>query len=69
MQIQSDTDGMALALEWAAKGMYITAPNPRIGCVIVRDGVVDKLFVQDASGVTVSGAPAILLALQGRVAA
>jgi len=31
---------MALALAWAAKGMYITAPNPRIGCVIVRDGVV-----------------------------
>ncbi|MGZ5182778.1 MAG: bifunctional diaminohydroxyphosphoribosylaminopyrimidine deaminase/5-amino-6-(5-phosphoribosylamino)uracil reductase RibD [Ramlibacter sp.] len=31
---------MALALEWAAKGMYITTPNPRIGCVIVRDGVV-----------------------------
>ena len=31
---------MALALEWAAKGMYITAPNPRIGCVIVQDGVV-----------------------------
>ena len=31
---------MALALEWAAKGMTITAPNPRIGCVIVRDGVV-----------------------------
>ena len=40
MQILSDTDGMALALEWAAKGMYITAPNPRIGCVIVRDGRV-----------------------------
>ena len=40
MQIRSDTDGMALALEWAAKGMYITAPNPRIGCVIVRDGAV-----------------------------
>ena len=31
---------MALALEWAAKGMYITSPNPRIGCVIVRDGTV-----------------------------
>jgi diaminohydroxyphosphoribosylaminopyrimidine deaminase/5-amino-6-(5-phosphoribosylamino)uracil reductase len=31
---------MALALAWAAKGMYITAPNPRIGCVIVRDGAV-----------------------------
>ncbi|SFC53404.1 diaminohydroxyphosphoribosylaminopyrimidine deaminase / 5-amino-6-(5-phosphoribosylamino)uracil reductase [Massilia yuzhufengensis] len=38
--ILNDTDGMALALAWAAKGMYITAPNPRIGCVIVRDGVV-----------------------------
>jgi diaminohydroxyphosphoribosylaminopyrimidine deaminase/5-amino-6-(5-phosphoribosylamino)uracil reductase len=40
VQIKSDTEGMALALEWAAKGMYITAPNPRIGCVIVRDGAV-----------------------------
>jgi diaminohydroxyphosphoribosylaminopyrimidine deaminase/5-amino-6-(5-phosphoribosylamino)uracil reductase len=40
VQILSDTEGMALALEWAARGMYITAPNPRIGCVIVRDGVV-----------------------------
>lgn len=40
MQIKTDTEGMALALEWAAKGMYITAPNPRIGCVIVKDGEV-----------------------------
>lgn len=40
MQINSDTEGMALALEWAARGMFITTPNPRIGCVIVRDGVV-----------------------------
>jgi diaminohydroxyphosphoribosylaminopyrimidine deaminase/5-amino-6-(5-phosphoribosylamino)uracil reductase len=38
--VNNDSDGMALALEWAAKGMYITAPNPRIGCVIVRDGAV-----------------------------
>jgi glutaredoxin/glutathione-dependent peroxiredoxin len=37
--------------------------------MIIRDGVVDQLFVQDASGVTVSGAPAILLALQRRAAA
>ena len=36
--------------------------------MIIRDGVVDKLFVQDVSGVTVSGAPAILLALQGEMA-
>ena len=33
--------------------------------MILRDGVVEKLFVQDVAGVTVSGAPAILLALQG----
>jgi len=33
--------------------------------MIVRDGVVDQLFVQDVAGVTVSGAPAILMALQG----
>jgi diaminohydroxyphosphoribosylaminopyrimidine deaminase/5-amino-6-(5-phosphoribosylamino)uracil reductase len=39
-EIRDDTEGMALALAWAAKGMYITAPNPRVGCVIVRDGVV-----------------------------
>lgn len=38
--ILNDTDGMALALDWAARGMYITVPNPRIGCVIVRDGIV-----------------------------
>ncbi len=40
MHINNDTDGMQLALDWAAKGMYTTSPNPRIGCVIVRDGEV-----------------------------
>jgi diaminohydroxyphosphoribosylaminopyrimidine deaminase/5-amino-6-(5-phosphoribosylamino)uracil reductase len=39
-RVDSDLDGMALALDWATRGMYITAPNPRIGCVIVKDGVV-----------------------------
>jgi peroxiredoxin len=33
--------------------------------MIIKDGVVDQVFVQDVKGVTVSGAPAILLALQG----
>lgn len=33
--------------------------------LIADNGVVEKLFVQDVAGVTVSGAPAILLALQG----
>ncbi|HEX8885553.1 MAG TPA: bifunctional diaminohydroxyphosphoribosylaminopyrimidine deaminase/5-amino-6-(5-phosphoribosylamino)uracil reductase RibD, partial [Noviherbaspirillum sp.] len=31
---------MQLALDWAEKGMFITAPNPRVGCVIVRDGML-----------------------------
>ncbi|RJF98935.1 bifunctional diaminohydroxyphosphoribosylaminopyrimidine deaminase/5-amino-6-(5-phosphoribosylamino)uracil reductase RibD [Noviherbaspirillum saxi] len=40
MNIENDVQGMALALEWAAKGMLITSPNPRVGCVLVKDGVV-----------------------------
>lgn len=40
MNITSDQQAMALALEWAARGLYITTPNPRVGCVIVKDGTV-----------------------------
>lgn len=32
--------------------------------MIIEDGVVARLYVQDEAGVTVSGAPAILLALE-----
>lgn len=40
---------MRLALEWARKGMYITTPNPRVGCVIVRDGrVIGAGYTQPA---------------------
>lgn len=31
---------MARALELAQRGLYSTTPNPRVGCVIVRDGQV-----------------------------
>ena len=31
---------MARALEFAERGLYTTTPNPRVGCVIVRDGSV-----------------------------
>ena len=31
---------MALALALARKGLYTTDPNPRVGCVIVRDGAI-----------------------------
>ena len=29
---------MARALELAGRGLYTTTPNPRVGCVLVRDG-------------------------------
>ncbi|MDD1968673.1 bifunctional diaminohydroxyphosphoribosylaminopyrimidine deaminase/5-amino-6-(5-phosphoribosylamino)uracil reductase RibD [Pseudomonas putida] len=35
-----DASYMARALELARKGVYSTHPNPRVGCVIVRDGEV-----------------------------
>jgi diaminohydroxyphosphoribosylaminopyrimidine deaminase/5-amino-6-(5-phosphoribosylamino)uracil reductase len=34
----ADQQHMAEALRLAAKGLYTAAPNPRVGCVIVRDG-------------------------------
>ena len=38
--IEADQAYMARALELARKGLYSTHPNPRVGCVIVRDGQV-----------------------------
>jgi diaminohydroxyphosphoribosylaminopyrimidine deaminase/5-amino-6-(5-phosphoribosylamino)uracil reductase len=40
VEITSDLQGMQLALQWAEKGMFITTPNPRVGCIIVKDGKV-----------------------------
>lgn len=34
----NDHAWMALALQLARKGLYSTHPNPRVGCVIVKDG-------------------------------
>jgi diaminohydroxyphosphoribosylaminopyrimidine deaminase/5-amino-6-(5-phosphoribosylamino)uracil reductase len=36
----NDESFMARALELAARGRYSTSPNPMVGCVLVRDGVV-----------------------------
>ena len=36
---EADRAWMARALALAEKGLYITSPNPRVGCVLVRDGV------------------------------
>ena len=34
----ADADAMRRAIELAARGLFTTDPNPRVGCVIVRDG-------------------------------
>ncbi len=40
---------MAQALRIAERGLYTTSPNPRVGCIIVRDGkVVGKGYHQRA---------------------
>src|ERR1700692_3882024 len=36
----AESDRMARALELAERGLYTTDPNPRVGCVLVRDGQV-----------------------------
>lgn len=47
--IGSDDEGMEHALEWAARGMYTTTPNPRVGCIIVQDNeIVAGGFTQPA---------------------
>jgi diaminohydroxyphosphoribosylaminopyrimidine deaminase/5-amino-6-(5-phosphoribosylamino)uracil reductase len=36
----ADSQWMARALQLAAQGLYTTSPNPRVGCVLVKDGEV-----------------------------
>lgn len=31
---------MARALQLAARGLYTTTPNPRVGCILVKDGEI-----------------------------
>lgn len=40
MSSETDRRYMTRALELAQRGLYTTTPNPRVGCVIVRDGEV-----------------------------
>ncbi len=40
MNEQTDSLHMARALQLAERGLYTTAPNPRVGCVLVQDGTV-----------------------------
>ncbi|WP_231960238.1 bifunctional diaminohydroxyphosphoribosylaminopyrimidine deaminase/5-amino-6-(5-phosphoribosylamino)uracil reductase RibD [Tepidimonas fonticaldi] len=38
--IEQDNMYMARAFELARKGCFTTSPNPNVGCVIVRDGII-----------------------------
>ena len=37
---RADTRFMARALQLARRGCYTTKPNPRVGCILVKDGVI-----------------------------
>jgi diaminohydroxyphosphoribosylaminopyrimidine deaminase/5-amino-6-(5-phosphoribosylamino)uracil reductase len=39
-ELSADQLYMARAIELAYRGLYTTSPNPRVGCVLVRDGQV-----------------------------
>ena len=36
----ADDEFMGQALELAGRGLYTTTPNPRVGCIVVKDGAV-----------------------------
>ena len=40
MTMSDDREHMRRALDLAARGLFTTTPNPRVGCVIVREGRV-----------------------------
>lgn len=47
----SDTQAMAEAIQLARQGLYTTAPNPRVGCVLVRDErIIARGWHQKAGG-------------------
>src|SRR5450830_579011 len=51
LAITDDQQAMALALQQAERGMYTTTPNPRVGCVIVKEQrVIGTGFTQPPGG-------------------
>lgn len=40
MPHSADSQWMARALQLAERGLYTTSPNPRVGCLLVKDGQV-----------------------------
>jgi peroxiredoxin len=49
-----------------AKDLSVAGMGKRFGrsAALIRDGIVEAVFIEDAPGVTATGAPAILMALE-----
>ena len=59
---------MARALQLAERGLWTTSPNPRVGCVLVRDGeVVGELRGTGATGAGVQQGELFVFASHGGV--
>jgi len=54
-------EAMGLAMDFSGAGMGKRFAR---SAMIIRNGVIDAAFAEDAPGVTASGAPAILMALE-----
>lgn len=52
---------LGLARDFSGSGMGMRYGR---SAMLIRDGIVDAVFVEDAPGVNASGAPAILMALE-----
>jgi diaminohydroxyphosphoribosylaminopyrimidine deaminase / 5-amino-6-(5-phosphoribosylamino)uracil reductase len=52
MLTAADHEFMGQALELAGRGLYTTTPNPRVGCVIVREGVVVSTGWHEKAGMS-----------------
>jgi diaminohydroxyphosphoribosylaminopyrimidine deaminase / 5-amino-6-(5-phosphoribosylamino)uracil reductase len=49
VDIHTDQQAIARALELAMQGLFITSPNPRVGCVIVKEGkIIGEGYTQPA---------------------
>jgi diaminohydroxyphosphoribosylaminopyrimidine deaminase/5-amino-6-(5-phosphoribosylamino)uracil reductase len=58
----SDHTYMTRALRLAERGLYTTTPNPRVGCVIVRDGVIVAEGYHERAGLAHAEAAALSVA-------
>lgn len=51
IEIDNDRQAMMLALQQAERGMFTTMPNPRVGCIIVKDRrIIGAGFTQPPGG-------------------